>query len=469
MRLLHTADWHLGKTLARRNRDAEHAEALRTLLDLVEQEQPDALLVAGDVFDCATPPPEAERQLYTFLTDMSRLGVPTVMIAGNHDNPRRLAALRPLLQLAGVRLVERPGTADDAVVELNSRDGRERLVVGCLPWLSDRYVAPDLDEQVRAVLAEQAEARRAARRSKRTKAARAAQQLFDEYSAPPGARARSALKYAERARGLMALVAQRFRPDTVNVLLAHLFFDGARPGGGERDCDMDARYRLTTRDLPGHTHYVALGHVHRPQLIDVRDNVPVRYAGSLLQLAFSEAAQQKSVVLIEAEPGVGVTDCRELPIVAGRALTDVAGTREELQRRAAAGDFGNDYLRVTLRGEPARPGLADEVRAFLPDAVQVRLDALAQQPGAHVVGTPRAEVSDLLELYRSYHQDVVGSELPALTADALRVLLDAELRGEPTTSVIPVAEQAGPAPAGASLFASLDADDAGRYAGRRVS
>ena len=475
MRLLHTADWHLGKTLARRNRDAEHAEALRRLLDVVENERPDALLVAGDIFDSAAPPPEAERQLYTFLTDMARVGVPTVMIAGNHDNPRRLSALRPLLQLAGVQLVDRPGPASDAVVELTSRDGRERLVVGCLPWLTERFVVPELDTDIRGALADlaaQAARTRKLRRGKKMAEA----ELFDPSRPAP-------LTYNERARGLMSLLARRFTADSVNVLLAHLFLGDARPGGGERDVDLDARYRLSTRDLPDHTHYVALGHIHRPQLIDAgRQNIPARYAGSLLQLGFGEARQQKSITLIEAEAGVGVTSTREIPIVAGRALTDVTGTRDELRRRAEAGEFGNDFLRVTLRAEVSRPGLADEIREFLPDAVQVRLDTPLPSPGQSplVVGTPRAEC-DLLDLYESYHRDVVGRALTPQTADALRHLLSAEDRGDPVDAVAhpfdpaagkdetaeAVESGSGGAPprAADSLFGPLDDDDSGRFAG----
>jgi exonuclease SbcD len=125
--------------------------------------------------------------------------------------------------------------------------------------------------------------------------------------------------------------------------------------------------------------YTALGHVHRPQRVK-GSAVPARYAGSLLQLDFSEAGHAKSVSIVELRPGLPA-EVRELPLSAGRRLRDVAGTFEELEAKSAG--FGNDFLRVTLNAAGPSPGLADTVRELLPNAVQVFVD-YPRQPGSEV-------------------------------------------------------------------------------------
>jgi DNA repair protein SbcD/Mre11 len=144
---------------------------------------------------------------------------------------------------------------------------------------------------------------------------------------------------------------------------------GATLGGGERTLTVGQIYGVTAQALP-QVQYVALGHVHRPQRVP-GCAVPARYAGSLLQLDFGETGHKKGVTIIEVAPG-RPAEVREVPITAGRRLLDISGTMEELTAHRDSKDTA--FLRVTLKCDGPRPGLADEVRERLPNAIEVKLD-----------------------------------------------------------------------------------------------
>src|SRR5215470_8213823 len=139
MRFLHTSDWHLGRTVRGRSRDVEHEAALQQILTYAKEHAVDCLLVAGDIFDTAAPTPEAERLAYQFFLELHGLGVPAVLIAGNHDHPRRFEALAPLLETVHIHLRGDPrGPGEGGVIDVESRDGCERAVVAALPWVPER-------------------------------------------------------------------------------------------------------------------------------------------------------------------------------------------------------------------------------------------------------------------------------------------------------------------------------------------
>src|SRR5439155_12976216 len=139
MKFLHTGDWHLGRAVRGHSREPEHEAILDEMLGFVETHGVDCFLLAGDIFDTATPAPESERVAYRFFTRLHELGVPAVAIAGNHDHPRRVDAVAPLLKALNVHAVGRPAAPDvGGVVEIASRDGKETAVIAVLPWVAER-------------------------------------------------------------------------------------------------------------------------------------------------------------------------------------------------------------------------------------------------------------------------------------------------------------------------------------------
>ena len=135
MRLLHTADWHVGRTIRGRSRADEHVAVLAEVAAVARAHEVDAVLVCGDIFDTAAPSPESEQIVYHALLDLASTGARVIVLAGNHDSDRRLQAVQPLLELGAV--VTRPVFAEPetAVVEVPSRDGRQVMVVAPLPFL----------------------------------------------------------------------------------------------------------------------------------------------------------------------------------------------------------------------------------------------------------------------------------------------------------------------------------------------
>jgi DNA repair protein SbcD/Mre11 len=168
---------------------------------------------------------------------------------------------------------------------------------------------------------------------------------------------------------LLDAFAASFRPDRVNVLMAHLYADGSLLGGGEREVTVGLEYAVSPARLPATASYLALGHIHRPQRV-AGTAAPGRYSGSLLQLDFGETEQQKSVVVVEASPGSPAA-VREVPLTGGRRLVDLRGPLDALT--AAAETIGDAWLRVFVETDGPVPGIADRVREALPNALDVKL------------------------------------------------------------------------------------------------
>jgi DNA repair protein SbcD/Mre11 len=332
VRLLHTADWHVGKTIRGRSRLGEFAAATDEVVGIAVQEGVDAVLVAGDVYEQRSAAPEADSIVFETLVRLHEAGIPVVVIPGNHDSAVRFEALGKLLGPIGVTVVSKVlPPAGGGVVEIPSRDGSHAALVACVPFVPERRFGDA------AALFE------------------ATETWFQSYAQGMGE--------------LLAAMATAFRPDRVNVLLAHLFTDGALLGGGERELTIGMAYAISPGRLPGTAQYVALGHVHKPQAVRGAP-APARFAGSLLQLDFGEKEQRKSVSIVDASPGAPAK-VLEVPLDSGRRLFDLHGTLDEIVARA--GEVGDAFVRVFVTTDGPVPGIADRVREDLPNALDVHL------------------------------------------------------------------------------------------------
>jgi exonuclease SbcD len=196
-------------------------------------------------------------------------------------------------------------------------------------------------------------------------------------------------------------------PKIVNVLVGHMMVHGGKLGGGERDAHTVFEYSIPTSAFPANLHYVALGHLHRAQSLPGR--VPVEYSGSLLHLDFGEETDEKSVTLIDADPNTPARSER-ITLKSGRRLRTIRGSFDELQKRAS--QCGDDYLRVEITGKVSA-GLADDVRALLPNAVEVRVAQRATQVTKleERVKAMRGSPIDLFQMYLKEQDDEDGSVL----------------------------------------------------------
>jgi DNA repair protein SbcD/Mre11 len=384
MRLLHTADWHVGKTVRGRARTDEHEAVLAHLVELADTEEVDLVLVVGDLFDSAAPSPEAERIVYRTLLDLGRDGRPVVVVSGNHDNPRRLAAVAPVFDHSNVHLHTSVVPPDrGGVLALEAGGVPVRLAL--LPFVAQRHVV-GIDELMGAAA--------------------------DQH----------ALQYADRVRRIIEVLATGFEDHTVNIVVAHAMVAGAVTGGGERSAHTIFEYALPSTAFPASAHYVALGHLHRGQQLP--GACPIWYPGSPLALDFGEQHDVKGALLVEALPR---TPARVEPmaLTGGRAFRTVTGTVAELARQVREGD--DSYVRVVVR-EPGRAGLADEVRALFPEAIEIRVEppegvrparpdddptgerATPRQQFAGYLGARGIDDARLVTLFDELHDDAVRAE-----------------------------------------------------------
>ncbi|MEW6380966.1 MAG: exonuclease subunit SbcD [bacterium] len=300
MRIIHTSDWHLGKTLEGCSRIPEQKEFIDELHQIVVDHDVHLVLIAGDVYDVFNPSAEAEDLFYYALEKLADNGRrAVVVIAGNHDNPERLAAPEYLARHHGITLI---GFPRDTASLGGARHGVQRTASGP-GWV--RLQVPGCDHQVTLVtLAYPSEARLG--------------ELFHLHFA--GDDGKTVLAYRQKIQEVLGIMAGQFREDTVNIILSHLFYGQGMPSDSERMLSIGGLNAIQPADLPASSHiqYVALGHLHRPQSFH-EAGYPVCYSGSPLAYSFSEAGQQKRVILVEAEPGQAAR-ITEVPLKCGLPL-----------------------------------------------------------------------------------------------------------------------------------------------------
>jgi exonuclease SbcD len=368
MRLLHTSDWHIGKPFAV-NRLAEQEAVLTEIVQIATGNQVDCVLVCGDVFDSRAPSAEAEKVVFTFFADLVKRGIAALIIGGNHDHPKRLAALRRLLD--PLRILIRPEPArpeEGGLVEFAA--GGEVALIAALPFVSERHIV--------------------------------------DACTMMGPEEHWYGEYGENVSAMMSLLARSFSANTINIVMAHLFAFGAETSGSEWAIHTALPYAISPARFPTTAQYIALGHLHRPQEV-AASPVPCQYAGAPLQLDFGEQGQRKRVVLVEAKAGRPV-HTESIPLTAGRNLRVLEGRMDEIERKA--GEFGDDYLRVTVITDGPVPGLAERVRACLPNALYIHTKSAVAREIPAVPSRAQAKPQELFQdFYRRQHGSEPSSEL----------------------------------------------------------
>ena len=261
MKFLHTADWHLGQTFHNRSRLPEQQRALDWLLDVLIEEEVDLLIVAGDIFDVSSPAEDARKLYYDFLGRLARTPVQwSIIVAGNHDNPRMISAARELARPLNIHIVGEPARGEDRMhdlIELRDGSGQLHGTVAAVPFLPDRYVRTSRAD-----------------RSFEEQEMDLAEAILAHYT-----QLAEALTAEQRALPCLAT--------------GHLYATKAVAREGQDNIYVGNVRNLDAGLLPTAFDYVALGHIHRPQQLPAK--VPCYYSGSLLALDFAETADEKGV------------------------------------------------------------------------------------------------------------------------------------------------------------------------------
>jgi exonuclease SbcD len=313
MRLLHTADWHLGRSLEGRSRLEEQQAFLDELVDIVINEKIDAVLMAGDVFDTVNPPAAAEQMFYETLARISRKGIcPFIAIAGNHDQPDRLAASFPLSKELGITLVGLP-TLELCRVPIQ-RTG-EVLEIAALPYPSESRLKMLLSES-----AEELDVRN---------------------------------EYDSWVDSYFQEMSKQFQPGNVHIAMSHLYVAGSKESDSERPVHIGGAYTVAAESLPAAAQYVALGHLHRPQVIK-RAKTDARYSGSPLSYSFSESGQSKSFFIIDVEPNQKA-QVEEIHLKSGKPLVmwEARNGIQEVFQGIEDGMYKNCWIDLSIHVQDA--------------------------------------------------------------------------------------------------------------------
>lgn len=340
MRILHTADWHIGKTLEGRDRLPEQEQFVEELVDICEREAVDLILMAGDVYQTANPSAAAEELFYYAMDRLSANGKRgIVVISGNHDNPDRLVAASPLAYRHGIVLIGRPH--EEIIWAPSHSPDRVQILQAGPSWLEMKVPGCD-HHAVIAALPYPSEARLRQLLTQSTEDA----ELRKEYNAQVAA--------------IFEQLAAHYREDTVNLAMSHLYVQGGQMSDSEHQIQVGGAYSVDPQCFPAQAQYVALGHLHRPQTVH-SSPVPTRYSGSPLAYSFSEHNHKKSVVLLDVEPGKPA-QITEIPLSSGKPLVKWVATEGISQVRAwvKEGKDANAWIDLTIHVE--RPLALDEIQ-----------------------------------------------------------------------------------------------------------
>lgn len=409
MRILHTSDWHLGKPLEQINRIEEQREFIHCLSNMVEEEKIDIVLVSGDVYDTYNPSAAAEELFYDAVDILNAKGKrPVIVIAGNHDSPERLCAASALAYKNGIILLGYPNSdpgiygintehiklvdSGPGWIELGLSSCRQSAVILTMPYPSEARL-----EEVLSQDADEKELQKA---------------------------------YSDKIGSLFGKLGQKFRKDTINLVMSHLFLAGGRESDSERTLQVGGALTVNPNMLPSNAHFAALGHLHRPQ--NIRNaSCPAFYSGSPLAYSFSEADYSKAVYIIDAIPRKEA-DIKEVLLDCGKPLRRWEA-KEGIMQAIEWCEIGRDKNAwVDLEILTDRPLAMEEqkrLRQLHPGIINIRPKFKSE--GEEEVSFENRENRKIDELFKEFYKTRAGVEISEeLMSTFLDVLNDENSNNE---------------------------------------
>ena len=276
MRILHTGDWHLGKNLEGASRMDEQELFLNDFVDIVEKNKVDLVIIAGDVYDNSNPPARAEKMFYDTLKKLSKNGERLILvIAGNHDNPERLVAAGPLAMEHGIIMSGTPKT----VIQCGEY-GQHKVINS-----GEGFIEVEINNEKAVILTVSYSSEK-----------RLNEVLYGEMDSDED----RVKTYGERIKSLFDSLEKNYRSDTINLVVSHLFAMGSEEGGSERSIQLGGSYIVNGSCFPKEAQYIALGHVHKPQIVP-GTNKKARYSGSPLHYNKKEINITKKCFIIDVK------------------------------------------------------------------------------------------------------------------------------------------------------------------------
>lgn len=373
MKFLHLSDLHLGKRVNEFPMLADQKAILAQILKIADDERPNAVLIAGDVYDKSVPPVEAVELFDDFLVKLAARKLPVYVIGGNHDSPERLAFCNRLIDASGIHIS--PAYGGD-VRPLSLADGYGKVNIYMLPFVKPANVRRYFPEE-----------------------------QIDSYTdAVRVAISKMQVNAAER-----------------NVLVTHQFVTGAaRCDSEEISVGGADNVDLSVFDV---FDYVALGHIHGAQNISPR----VRYCGTPLKYSFSEAKQQKSVTVAELKEK-GTLEIRTVPLTPERDMHEIKGTYEEIASKNFYENttYRSDYMHVTLTDETDVPDAMAKLRVIYRNLMTLSYDNTRTRARTELGAAAETERKTPLDLFAEFYEKQNGAPMDEEQRAFVRELIEKE-------------------------------------------
>ena len=371
MKLIHLSDLHLGKRVNEFSMLEDQRYILKQILTIIDQEAPDGVLIAGDVYDRPVPSAEAVTLLDDFLVELARRGAPVFLISGNHDSPERLSFAGRLVEERHIYLSP---VYDGTVHPVTLTDQWGEVDVFLLPFVKPVHL----------------------------------RRCFPEETIE---------SYTDAVR--CAVAHMDLNPARRNVLVTHQFVTGAQrceseelSVGGSDNVDASVFAPFD---------YVALGHIHGPQNVD---GERVRYCGTPLKYSFSEARHQKSVTVAELGPKGSLT-VRTVPLTPRRDMLELRGTYLEVSAREFYQNLDREaYIRVTLTDEEDVPDAMGKLRILYPNLMRLDYDNRRTRSGVEMLEAMEVEQQSPLELFASLYEQQNGGPMSPEQREYLTGLME---------------------------------------------
>ena len=372
MRLAHISDLHLGKRLHEISFLEDQAYILEEICEVLRDEKPDAVLIAGDIYDKSAPSAEAVRLFDDFLSELSADGQMVFAISGNHDSAARVAYGGRIMAKSGVYLSAPEYRGEVFSASLEDDDGRVDIYL--LPFIKPIHVSLAFPEE-----------------------------KIESYT--------DALR--------VAVERMPIDPKRRSVLVAHQFVTGAVRSDSE-EVSVGGLDNVDAAVFAPFS-YVALGHIHRPQNIG---SPRIRYSGTPLKYSFSEAKDEKSITMAELD-GQGEVVLRTIPLTPKHDLREIRGTYDELMKKENyAGTATDDYLHIILADEDDVPDAMRKLKTVYPNLLRLDYDNARTKSGGAVEVLPEAERKTPMELVSEFYALQNGQPMNEAQSEYMRRLAE---------------------------------------------
>jgi exonuclease SbcD len=379
MRIIHTADWHLGKLFYGVYLTDDQAYVLDEFILLLREERPDLLIIAGDIYDRAVPPPPAVGLLDDILCSIVlELRIPVIMIAGNHDNPQRMGFGSRLFSRNNFHLV---GTMSSPLLPVIMKDEHGEVFCYALS-----YMQP-------------AEAREI---------------LVDE----------TIHSHEQLMRVWISQTNGVHTRGKRSVLTTHAYTAGGEESESERPLSVGG-IDAVPASVFARFSYTALGHLHKPQKSGYEH---VRHAGSLLKYSFSEAGHTKSVCMVEID-GEGMCKVKEIPLSPRHDVRCMTGYFDDILRTPPHAGKKEDYLMISLLDSGVILDPMRRLKAVYPNLLHIERPALSPDNRETGLRIDHRKIDDM-ELFSSFYSQVTGSKLPDNEAEAFSDVIEKVIKQE---------------------------------------